>query len=156
MPKFNFIVNGKKRTVEVDDPQTPLLWVLRDNLGLTGTKYSCGEGYCGSCTVHLDGEAVRSCSTFISEVEGKSITTIEGLAADKSNPVLQAWIDEEVPQCGYCQPGQIMAAAAMLNGNTKPSQDEINAVMSQILCRCGTYPRIKKAIAKVISEGGVK
>lgn len=155
MPKFNFTVNGKKQSVEVDDPQTPLLWVLRDYLGLTGTKYSCGEGYCGSCTVHLDGEAVRSCVTFISEVEGKSVTTIEGLAADKSNPILQAWIDEEVPQCGYCQPGQIMTLAALLKDNKKPDKEEIDAVMSQVLCRCGTYPRIKKAIDKVV-EGGAK
>lgn len=155
MPKFNFTVNGKKQSVEVDDPQTPLLWVLRDYLGLTGTKYSCGEGYCGSCTVHLDGDAVRSCSTFISEVEGKSITTIEGLAADKSNPILKAWIDEEVPQCGYCQPGQIMTLAALLKDNKKPAKEEIDAVMSQTLCRCGTYPRIKKAIDKVV-EGGAK
>lgn len=154
MPKFNFTVNGEKKTVEVDDEKTPLLWVLRDNLGLTGTKYSCGEGYCGSCTVHVDGEAVRSCATYISEVEGKSITTIEGLAADKSNPILQAWIEEEVPQCGYCQPGQIMAAAAMLKNNPKPSKEEIESIMSMILCRCGTYPRIKKAIEKVVNKGG--
>lgn len=155
MPKYNFILNGEKRNVEVDDPQTPLLWVLRDDLGLTGTKYSCGEGYCGSCTVHIGGEAVRSCATFISEVEGKSVTTIEGLAADKSNAILKAWIEEEVPQCGYCQPGQIMEFAALYNNNKKPSKDEIEAVMSQVLCRCGTYPRIKKAIEKVI-EGGAE
>lgn len=154
MPKYNFLVNGEKRTIDVDDPQTPVLWVLRDDLGLTGTKFSCGEGYCGSCTIHLDGEAVRSCSTFISEVEGKSVTTIEGLAKDKTNPILKAWIDEEVPQCGYCQPGQIMTVAAMLKDNKKPDKEEIDSIMSQILCRCGTYPRIKKAIEKVINEGG--
>ena len=153
MPKFNFTVNGEKKSVQVDDPNTPLLWVLRDDLGLTGTKYSCGEGYCGSCTVHLDGEAVRSCATFISEVEGKSVTTIEGLAKDKTNPILHAWIAEEVPQCGYCQPGQIMAFAALVKNNKKLSKEDIDASMSQILCRCGTYPRIKKAIDKVI-EGG--
>ncbi len=155
MPKFNFIVNGKKKTVEVDDPNTPLLWVLREELDLTGTKYSCGEGYCGSCTVHLDGEAVRSCSTFISEVEGKSVTTIEGLAEDKSNPLFEAWFNEDVPQCGYCQPGQIMTAAAMIKNNKNLTQEDIDAVMSQVLCRCGTYPRVRRAIQQVV-EGGAK
>ena len=155
MPKFTFKVNGETKTVDADG-DTPLLWVLRDNLGLTGTKFSCGQGYCGSCTVHINGEAARSCSTYVSEVNGKSVTTIEGLAAEKSNPFINAWIEEEVPQCGYCQPGQIMAAAAMFNNNSVPSEDEINSTMSMILCRCGTYPRIKKAIAKVMEKGGAQ
>ena len=155
MPKFNISVNGKKTTVDVDN-DTPLLWVLRDTLKLTGTKYGCGEGYCGNCTVHIDGEAVRSCSTTINEANGKQITTIEGLAANHNHPLIKAWIDEQVPQCGYCQPGQIMAAAALFNNGAIPSESEIEATMSTVLCRCGTYFRIKNAIKKVVSNGGVK
>ncbi len=155
MSKFNLTVNGKKTTVDVDD-NTPLLWVLRDTLGLTGTKYSCGEGYCGSCTVHVNGEAIRSCSTTINEVDGKQITTIEGLAANQNHPIIKAWIDEQVPQCGYCQPGQIMTAAALFNNDAIPSKEEIESTMSTVLCRCGTYFRIKNAIEKVVTEGGVK
>lgn len=155
MPKFNLTVNGRKTTVDVDN-DTPLLWVLRDTLKLTGTKYGCGEGYCGNCTVHINGEAVRSCSTTINEADGKQITTIEGLAANQNHPIIKAWIDEQVPQCGYCQPGQIMAAAALFNNGAIPSKEEIESTMSTVLCRCGTYFRIKNALEKVVAEGGVK
>lgn len=155
MPKFNITVNGKNTTVDVDN-DTPLLWVLRDTLKLTGTKYGCGEGYCGNCTVHLNGEAVRSCSTTINEANGKQITTIEGLAANHNHPIIKAWIDEQVPQCGYCQPGQIMTAVALFNNGAIPSEEEVESVMSTVLCRCGTYFRIKNAIKKVVAEGGVK
>ncbi|MGD8781211.1 MAG: (2Fe-2S)-binding protein [Ignavibacteria bacterium] len=153
MPNFNLIINGKNVSVNVD-ADTPLLWVLRDNLGLTGTKYSCGEGYCGSCTVHLNGEAVRSCATTIEEAAGQEVLTIEGLAKDKSNPIFKTWIELEVSQCGYCHPGQIMTVAAMFNNNNTPSKEEIDDTMSQVFCRCGTYPRIKKAITKLVEEGG--
>lgn len=148
-------VNKKTFTVDID-PDTPLLWVLRDTLGLTGTKYSCGIGVCGSCAVHIDEEAVRSCTVTAAFSEGKQVTTIEGLALDKNHPLFKAWLDEEVSQCGYCQPGQIMTAASLLKKKKKPSKEEINGVMSEVLCRCGTYPRIAKAIDKVIEEGGMK
>ena len=152
MPEYSIKVNGKKKTVNVDD-DTPLLWVLRDTLGLTGTKYGCGEGLCGSCTVHIDGKAERSCSVSIKEAAGKSITTIEGLAENPDHPVFKVWIDLEVSQCGYCQPGQIMQLAALLNENPKPSKSEIEETMSTVLCRCGTYARIHKAIDKLNGEG---
>ena len=142
-------VNGKPYSVEVA-PDTPLLWVLRDHLGLTGTKFGCGMGVCGACTVHLNGEAVRSCQTAISEVGAKKVTTIEGLA---SHSVQQAWIAEQVPQCGYCQSGQIMAAAALLAKTPKPSDAQIDDEMSPILCRCGTYQRIRAAIHRAASGG---
>lgn len=148
MPPFSIEVNGKKRTIDVDN-DTPLLWVLRDNLGLTGTKYSCGEGYCGSCTVHINGQAERSCSVTIEDAAGSSITTIEGLAEDKDNPIFKTWIDLEVSQCGYCQPGQIMTLAALLNENSKPTKEEISDTMTGVLCRCGTYHRIRKAAEKI-------
>jgi isoquinoline 1-oxidoreductase subunit alpha len=151
MPQYSIKVNGQNKVVDVDE-DTPLLWVLRDNLGLTGTKYSCGEGYCGCCSVHIDGEAERSCSVTIKEVDGKAITTIEGLAENKNHPIFKVWIDLEVSQCGYCQPGQIMTLAAMLNKDAKPSQKEINDTMSGILCRCGSYYRIRKAINKIVKE----
>lgn len=151
MSEFNLIVNGQKKVIEVDE-DTPLLWVLRDSLQLTGTKYSCGVGLCGNCVVHIDGVAERSCLTTIKEVSSKSITTIEGLAQNPDHPIFKAWIDQEVSQCGYCQPGQIMTLAALLNNNSKPSVREIEDTMSGVLCRCGTYPRIKKAISKVINE----
>ena len=139
-------VNG--RTVEVDvDPETPLLWVLRDSIGLTGTKYGCGMALCGACTVHLDGEPIRSCVTPVSAVGGSQrITTIEGLSTDRSHPVQKAWMEIDVPQCGYCQSGQIMSAAALLKKIPKPSDADIDAAMSGNLCRCGTYPRIRSAI----------
>lgn len=145
-------VNG--RLVEVDvDPATPLLWVLRDVLALTGTKYGCGMALCGACTVHLDGEPVRSCVTPLAAVGTRAVTTIEGLSSDRSHPVQQAWIELEVPQCGYCQSGQIMSAAALLAKNPKPSDAEIDAAMSGNLCRCGTYPRIRKAIHRAAKQG---
>lgn len=151
MPEFSINVNGKNRTVKVD-ADTPLLWVLRDTLGLTGTKYSCGEGICGSCTIHIEGKTERSCSVSIKEAAGKSVTTIEGLAANPDHPIFKTWIDLEVSQCGYCQPGQIMTLAALFNGKTKPKRKEIDDTISTVLCRCGTYPRIRKAIEKIYGE----
>jgi isoquinoline 1-oxidoreductase subunit alpha len=148
-------VNRKKYSVDVA-ADTPLLWVLREHLGLTGTKYGCGIAQCGACTVLVNGAAIRSCVTPVSSVVGKEITTIEGLSADRSHPLQKAWIDEDVPQCGYCQSGQIMAAAALLDRKREPSDADIDAAMSGILCRCGTYPRIRRAIhrAAAISEKG--
>jgi aerobic-type carbon monoxide dehydrogenase small subunit (CoxS/CutS family) len=140
-----FTLNGKSQTVEVD-PQMPLLWVLRDTLNLTGTKFGCGMALCGACTVHINGEASRSCITPISAVAGKKITTIEGLSADGSHPVQQAWMEEDVPQCGYCQSGQIMSAVALLSKKPKPTDADIDDFMSGNICRCGTYQRIRKAI----------
>jgi isoquinoline 1-oxidoreductase alpha subunit len=138
-------VNGK--AVEVDvDPETPLLWVLRDALGLTGTKFGCGMALCGACTVHLGSEAVRSCQTPVSSVGGRPVTTIEGLSKDRSHPVQQAWIDLDVPQCGYCQSGQIMSASALLASKPRPTDADIDAAMSGNICRCGTYQRIRAAI----------
>jgi aerobic-type carbon monoxide dehydrogenase small subunit (CoxS/CutS family) len=140
-------VNG--RTMEVDaSPDTPLLWVLRDHLNLTGTKFGCGMALCGACTVHVDGAAVRACVTRVGEVAGRPITTIEGLSPDGQHPLQKAWMEENVPQCGYCQSGQIMSAAALLRVRPKPTDEEIDAVMSANLCRCGTYPRIRRAIHK--------
>jgi isoquinoline 1-oxidoreductase alpha subunit len=139
---ISFNVNGKNQTVDVA-PDTPLLWVLRDTLGMTGTKFGCGKALCGACTVHLNGMAVRSCQTPIGSVAGQKITTIEGLGMNK---VQQAWIALDVPQCGYCQPGQIMSATALLAANRNPSDSDIDAAMSGNICRCGTYPRIRAAI----------
>lgn len=153
MASTSLIVNGESFLVDLD-PEMPLLWALRDVLGLTGTKYSCGKGLCGSCTVHLDGEAIRSCVTPVSAVGTRLITTIEGLSEGGDHPLQRAWEAEKVPQCGYCQPGQIMTAAAMLASNPQSSEEEINAVMSGNLCRCGTYQRIRKAIHLAASEGG--
>jgi isoquinoline 1-oxidoreductase alpha subunit len=140
-------VNGQPHTVDVD-PEMPLLWVLRDVLGLTGTKYGCGEALCGTCTVHLDGKAVRSCVTPVRRADGHDVTTIEGLAPDASHPLQQAWLELRVPQCGYCQAGQIMTAAALLAARPRPSNGDIDAAMAGNLCRCGTYPRIRAAIRK--------
>jgi isoquinoline 1-oxidoreductase alpha subunit len=138
-------VNDK--VLEIDaSPDTPLLWVLRDHLAMTGTKYGCGMALCGACTVHVDGAAVRSCVLPLSALEGKRITTIEGLSRDRSHAVQRAWIELDVPQCGYCQSGQIMSAAALLGNNPRPSDAEIDAAMAGNICRCGTYPRIRKAI----------
>jgi isoquinoline 1-oxidoreductase subunit alpha len=142
---ISFNVNGRPQQVDVD-PQTPLLWVLRDSLGLTGTKFGCGIAQCGACTVHLDGEAIRSCIMPISAVVGRQITTVEGLSADGDHPVQRAWIAEDVPQCGYCQSGQIMSASALLAKNPRPTDADIDAAMSGNLCRCGTYQRIRRAI----------
>jgi isoquinoline 1-oxidoreductase alpha subunit len=132
--------------VELDDPSTPLLWVLRDGLGLTGTKYGCGVAQCGACTVHVNGRAVRSCVVEVSSVVGQAITTIEGLSTRGEHPLQRAWVDVDVAQCGYCQAGQIMAAAALLKERPEPSDEEITRAMSRNLCRCGTYPRIRQAI----------
>jgi isoquinoline 1-oxidoreductase alpha subunit len=145
MAAIQLVINNRPHEVEIA-PDTPLLWVLRDKLNMTGTKYGCGMGLCGACTVHLDGEAVRSCQTPVSSVGAKKITTIEGLSADNSHPLQRAWIVEQVPQCGYCQPGQIMSAAALLAKTPKPSEDQIDHAMEGNLCRCGMYGRIRKAI----------
>jgi isoquinoline 1-oxidoreductase alpha subunit len=153
MSRFTLDVNGEKKTVDVE-PDTPLLWVLRDALGLTGTKYGCGKALCGACTVHVDDNAVRSCVTPVSAVGGGRVTTIEGLSKDGDHPVQRAWAEENVPQCGYCQPGQIMAAAALLSRSPHPSDDDIDSAMSGMLCRCGTYQRIRRAIHRAAGEGG--
>ena len=153
MAPFRISVNGSEHRVDVL-PNTPLLWVLRDSLAMTGTKYGCGMALCGACTVHLDGEPVRSCVTPISSVEGKSITTIEGLSADSKHPVQQAWIAEEVAQCGYCQPGQLMSAAALLAKIPSPSDADIDAAMAGNICRCGTYQRIRRAIHRAARTAG--
>ncbi len=147
----NFNVNGK--AVDVDaDPNTPLLWVIREHLKLSGTKFGCGIGQCGACTVHLDGAAVFSCRTPLAMVEGKEITTIEGLSPETNHPLQKAWIKEEVPQCGYCQSGQIMKAATLLKDNGNPTREEIITHMNSNLCRCGTYSRIVKAIQRAAKE----
>jgi aerobic-type carbon monoxide dehydrogenase small subunit (CoxS/CutS family) len=138
-------VNGREIDVEAAS-DTPLLWVLRDHLGMTGTKYGCGMALCGACTVHVDGVATRSCVLPLAAVEGRRIATIESLSADRSHPVQQAWLELDVPQCGYCQSGQIMSAAALLAANPSPTDEDIDAAMSGNICRCGTYPRIRKAI----------
>lgn len=142
--KFDLNVNGQSHRVDVD-PDTPLLWVLRDNLQLTGTKFGCGMALCGACTVHLNGKAQRTCTLPVQAVGDQAITTIEGLSADRSHPVQQAWMEEQVPQCGYCQSGMIMSVAALLADNAQPSDSEIDAAITNI-CRCGTYNRIRKAI----------
>jgi isoquinoline 1-oxidoreductase alpha subunit len=138
-------INGQSTEIDVA-ADTPLLWVLRDTLGLTGTKFGCGQGLCGACTVHVGGSPVRSCQTPVSAVGDLAVTTIEGLSSDRSHPVQQAWMEIDVPQCGYCQSGQIMSAAALLANNAKPSEADIDAAMSGNICRCGTYPRIRAAI----------
>jgi len=152
MAQLNLLVNGVSHTVDID-PDTPLVWVLRDHLGLTGTKYSCGISECGACTVLVDGAAERSCTMPVSDAVGSEVTTIEGLGVTGLHPLQKAWIEDEVPQCGYCQPGQLMTAAGLLNRNPNPSEEEIVAEMSDVLCRCGTYLRIKKAVTKAV-EGG--
>jgi len=144
---ISIIVNGNQYNLDVD-AEMPLLWVIRDIIGLTGTKYSCGISICGACTVHMDGKAIRSCVTPISVAANKSITTIEGLSNDNSHPIQQAWIAEQVPQCGYCQSGQIMQAVALLTERPSPTDADIDEVMSGVLCRCGTYQRIRKAIKR--------
>jgi len=145
MGQTSISINGESKTIDVA-PATPLLWVLREQLGLTGTKFGCGLALCGACTVHVDGHAVRSCVTPVKAVIGKQITTIEGLSTDRSHPVQRAWLQIQVPQCGYCQPGQMMSAAALLAVNTNPSDADIDDAMAGNLCRCGTYARIRKAI----------
>jgi aerobic-type carbon monoxide dehydrogenase small subunit (CoxS/CutS family) len=140
-------VNGRRHELDID-PDMPLLWALRDNLGLTGTKYGCGIAVCGACTVHVDGETVRACVTPLSAVAGKKITTIEGLSVDNGHPVQRAWIEHDVPQCGFCQSGQIMQAVALLAKNPNPSDADIDQAMNGVLCRCGTYQRIRSAIKR--------
>jgi len=152
MSAYRLTINDRAHDVDVS-PDTPLLWVLRDSLSMTGTKYGCGMGLCGACTVHLDGEAVRACQTEVSSVGSKKITTIEGLSADNSHPVQRAWISEQVPQCGYCQPVQIMSAAALLAKTPKPSDQQIDEAMMGNLCRCGMYGRIRRAIHRAAGEG---
>ena len=145
------LINGERREVAAD-PGMPLLWALRDLLGLTGTKFGCGKGLCGSCTVHLDGAAVRSCITPVSAAEGKAIATIEGLAANGAHPLQVTWAELNVPQCGYCQPGQLMSAAALLARNPSPSDEDIDAAITGNICRCGTYERIRAAIHRAAGE----
>ena len=145
MPKYNLNINSKIHSVEVDN-DTPLLWVLRDHLDLVGTKFGCGIGQCGACTVHFDGAAVRSCLLPVSSIGNTKITTIEGLSVEGDHPVQQAWLEHDVPQCGYCQSGQIMNAVALLKNNPNPSDEEIDNGMNGNICRCGTYIRIKQAI----------
>ena len=148
----SFLVNGERVSVEAA-PDTRLLWALREHLRLTGTKFGCGLGVCGACTVHIDGAPVRACLLPLSAVEGKAVTTIEGLSPDRSHPLQRAWIEEQVPQCGYCQSGQLMQAAALLAENPSPSREEIVAHMDAVLCRCGTYGRILRAIERAAEEG---
>ena len=140
-------INGKAHSVDIE-PETPLLWVLRDNLGLTGTKYGCGIAACGACTIHIDGQPTRACQTAVSSAAGRQITTIEGLSQDSTHPVQRAWVEVGVPQCGYCQSGQIMSAAALLSRRKNPSDAEIDAAMEGNLCRCGTYQRIREAVKR--------
>ena len=150
---FSIEVNQQVHSIEAD-PQTPLLWILREKLGLTGTKYSCGIGQCGACTVHLDDKSVRSCRITISEASGHKITTIEGLSSAGNQALQKAWLEGQVPQCGYCQPGQIMQAASLLMVNPNPTREEIIDAMSGNLCRCGSYQRILNAVQHVVEAGG--
>jgi isoquinoline 1-oxidoreductase alpha subunit len=153
---IKFTLNGKPQTVDAS-PEMPLLWVLRDTLGMTGTKFGCGMALCGACTVHINGDAVRSCITQVSTVAGKTVTTIEGLSTDASHPVQAAWIEEDVPQCGYCQSGQIMTAASLLAKKAQPTDADIDEAMRGNICRCGTYQSIRKAIhraAQIKAQGG--
>jgi len=152
MAAIHLVINNSPHDIEIA-PDTPLLWVLRDKINLTGTKYGCGMGLCGACTVHLDGEAVRACQTAVSSVGAKRITTIEGLSAGNSHPVQVAWIAEQVPQCGYCQPGQIMSAAALLAKTPHPSDEQMESAMAGNLCRCGMYQRIRQAIQRASGSG---
>jgi isoquinoline 1-oxidoreductase subunit alpha len=157
MPELTLIVNGHAQAVDVA-PDTPLLWVLRDTLNATGTKYGCGMAQCGACTVHVDGAAVRSCVTPVSSVAGRKITTIEGLAAERSHALQQAWVEEQVPQCGYCQSGMLMSAAALLARKPQPTDADVDEALSGHICRCGTYQRIRRAVrrAAAASKGGAR
>lgn len=152
-----FKVNGKPASVDVD-PSTPLLWILRENLGLTGTKYGCGMAQCGACTVHINGQAVRSCVAPVSRAIGTEVTTIEGLSPNLSHPLQKAWLEVDVPQCGYCQSGQLMAAAVLLREKPQPTDEDIDKAMTGNICRCGTYPRIRQAIhrAAALAKGGTR
>ncbi len=151
MAVVKLIVNGRPRSLDLD-PDTPLLWALRDHLGLTGTKYGCGMSLCGACTVHLDGEAVRSCAVPISAAAGRRVTTIEGLSPDRGHPLQKAWIAEQVPQCGYCQSGMLMTAAELLARKPKPTDADIDASLGDHICRCGTYQRIRRAVHRAAAE----
>jgi len=153
MAVYNLTINGKKHQVDVD-PDTPMLWVLRDHINLVGTKFGCGIGQCGACTVHLDGNAIRSCSVSVDKIKDQKITTIEGLSANGDHPLQAAWIAHDVPQCGYCQAGQIMNAASLLSNNANPSDDDIAGAMNGNICRCGTYTRIKAAIKTAAANMG--
>jgi aerobic-type carbon monoxide dehydrogenase small subunit (CoxS/CutS family) len=153
MSLYQLNINARIHTLEAD-PDTPLLWILRDNLGLTGTKFGCGQGVCGACTVHLDGIAVRSCQTTLKEAVGRQILTVEGLSKDGDHPVQRAWIEEDVAQCGYCQPGMLMTAAALLARKPQPTDGDIDEAFADHVCRCGTYPRIRKAMKR--AAGGAK
>jgi len=148
---ISFNLNGSTVSVQAE-PDTPLLWVIRDEVGLTGTKFGCGAALCGACTVHLDGDAIRSCQTPVSSVSGKKVSTVESLSADNSHPLQKAWVKHQVPQCGYCQSGQLMSATALLAKNKNPSDSDIDAAMSGNLCRCGTYNRIRAAIKDAAAE----
>src|ERR1700716_2872710 len=155
---MRLMINGKVQTLEAPEDM-PLLWVLRDLLGLTGTKYGCGIAQCGACTVHIDGQAVRSCVAPVSRAAGKEVTTIEGLSPDWTHPLQRAWIEEDVPQCGYCQSGQLMSAAVLLREKPRPTDEDIDQAMTGNICRCGAYPRVRKAIhraAGMMSTGGAK
>ncbi|HET8889129.1 MAG TPA: (2Fe-2S)-binding protein [Candidatus Angelobacter sp.] len=154
---INFKVNNKPVHVDVE-PDTPLLWVIRENLGLTGTKFGCGMAQCGACTVHIGGQAVRSCVAPVSRADGKEVTTIEGLSPDLSHPLQRAWMEIDVPQCGYCQSGQIMSAAVLLREKPQPTDDDIDQALTGNICRCGTYPRIRQAIhrAAELAKGGAR
>jgi len=152
MPIYSLTVNGRQHEVEAQ-PETPLLWVLRDQLGLTGTKYGCGEGVCGACAVHEQGEALRSCLLTLADAAGRRFVTIEGLSADASHPCQRAWLEEDVAQCGFCQPGMIMTAAALLRTTPSPSDAEIDAALSASVCRCGTFDRVRRAIRRAATLG---
>jgi isoquinoline 1-oxidoreductase subunit alpha len=155
MAQISLTINGQKHTLHAD-PDMPLLWVVRDLLNLTGTKYGCGVGVCGACTIHENGIAVRSCQITASAADGKSFTTIEGLSAEGNHPCQQAWLDEDVSQCGYCQPGMIMTAAALLHHTPNPTESEIDTAMSNSVCRCGTYGRMKRAIQRAAHQASAK
>lgn len=159
MPAVKFTLNGKQQTVDVP-PAMPLLWVLRDTLGMTGTKFGCGMALCGACTVHVNGQPMRSCSTPISSIAGKTVTTIEGLSADSTHPVQLAWIEADVPQCGYCQSGQIMTAVALLAKTARPTDADIDEALRNNICRCGTYDEIRRAIHRAAdlkrAQGGAQ
>jgi isoquinoline 1-oxidoreductase alpha subunit len=154
MPQYSLVVNGSRRTVTAA-ADTPLLWVLRDTLGMTGTKFGCGGGFCGACTVHVAGAAARSCQLPVSAAAGKRITTIEGLSADGTHPVQRAWVEEDVVQCGYCQVGQIMSAASLLAAKPHPTDADIDDAMSGNICRCGTYQRVRAAIHRAAGDAAV-
>ena len=156
MARYRFTVNGRAREVEASDPDMPLLWVLRDRLGLTGTKFGCGMGACGACTVLMAGEAVRACQVPVSAAEGRRFTTIEGLSPDGSHPCQRAWLAEDVAQCGYCQPGMILEAAALLVRRPRPSDAEIDHAFDGHVCRCGTYARIRRAVRRAAASGGAR